>query len=203
MWTALMTTWLALPIAPLNPIEQDTVASINLQSTVGIAVPNGIISAGPELAVKYELRMVHHLILRLSAEYRYGELTSRLFPRGSIHSGTFALEGLYYHGTNRLMGYVGFGGVYNLNGYTPWPATWQTLQANNVTDIWMSQAIGYRVVIGFRWRKQYALEISTTELYPKLRENIYISETRFARETRSVRTGSFRISLGYIIPLQD
>ncbi|RME23591.1 MAG: hypothetical protein D6800_09625, partial [Candidatus Zixiibacteriota bacterium] len=190
----LLTAWLALPIAPLNPIKEDTVAAANLQLTFGTVTPNGVVSAGPEFTIKYELRYVHHFITRAAVEYHFNELTSRLYPRGNINNFSFAGEGLLYHGTNKLMGFIGFGGVLSVNTFNPWPTTMSTLKSENVTDISLRPALGYRFIFGFRWRKKYALEFTVTELYSDLRTETALSETQFMRETRSVKTGSFRVS---------
>lgn len=202
MVSTFFAAWLLLPAAPLNPVKQDTVASINFHSTIGISAPNGIISSGPEITAKYELRVHHHVILRGAAEYRYGELVSKLYPRGSIHSFTLALEGLYYQGTNDVMGFIGGGPVYNFNDYDPWPATSTTLIKQQVTNITLDKALGYRFLIGFRWKRHYALELTVTELYPILAQETRINQSQFSRESRSLKIGSFRISLGYLLPIR-
>ena len=193
---------MCLPIAPLNPLEQDTLTSVNLHFSVGVSSPNGIVSLGPELSARYEMLAVHPFVIRGAVDYRYGKMKSRLFPQGDIHTTMFSIEGLYYRGNNHLTAYVGLGAVYAFNWFSPLEATSDSLWVNeSVTDLDMAQQMGYRITMGLRYHKSYSIEIGVTELHPSLikwgrtdMDNIY-------REHEKIRTGGFRITLGYLLPL--
>jgi len=136
MYALLLASWLCLPLAPFNPLEHDTLASVNLHFSAGMSGPNGIVSFGPEISTKYEVLAIHPLVLRGAVDYRYGKLKSNLYPKGDIHTTTLSIEALYYRGTNYMTGYVGFGAVYAFNWFNPSATTSDSLWLNeSITDI--------------------------------------------------------------------
>ncbi len=202
MYSLLLTAWLCLPVAPLNPIEEDTLAAINLHFTAGISGPNGVVSTGPEISAKYEMRVLHPLILRGAVEYKYGKMSSKLYPQGGLHTSTLSLETLYYRGTNHLTGYIGGGVVYAFNWFRPTTATADSLRAmENVTDVNVSEQIGYRITLGLRYYRSYSLEVGITELRPDIVKQEDTGQASFSKKYRQTKTGSFRITVGYLLPL--
>ena len=202
MHSMLLATWLCLPLAPLNPLEQDTLASINLHFSAGVSSPNGIVSVGPELSARYEMLLVHPLILRGAVDYRYGKLRSSLYPRGDIHTTTLALEALYYRGTDRLTACVGMGAVYALNWFSPSGAASDSLWINeSITDVDLAQQFGYRIILGLRFNRSYSLEIAVTELRPDIIKWGRTPTDDVSKEHEQIRTGAFRIIVGYLLPL--
>ncbi len=199
----LIATWLCLPLAPLNPIDEDTLASINAHVTVGMASPNGIVSTGPEVSAKYEMLVIHPFVLRGEVDGKYGRVTSNLFPQGDLYTLTLALDALYYRGTDHLTGYIGVGAVYAFNHFHSHTDTADSLRTyENVTAVDVEQQLGYRLTLGIRYHRSYSLEIGITELRPDfikqhVEDNGVISRTRHA-----TRTGGFRITLGYVFPLK-
>ena len=202
MYTFLLVSWLCLPLAPLNPLEQDTLASVNLHFSAGMSGPNGIISFGPEISTKYEVLVVHPLVLRGALDYRYGKMKSNLYPKGDIHTTTFAIEALYYHGTNYMTAYVGLGAVYAFNWFSPSATTSDSLWINErITDIDLAQQFGYRITLGLRYLRSYSVEIGITELRPDLIKWGRTEIDDISKEHQQIRTGSFRITFGYLLPL--
>ena len=112
MYSLLSAIWLCLPAAPLNPIEQDTLPDFSVHFSVGAIGPNGVLTAGQEFSVHYEVLAVHPILVRGGIDYSYGEITSLRYPAGNLHTGLLTLELLYYRGTNGLIGYFGGGVVY-------------------------------------------------------------------------------------------
>ena len=76
MLTLLFTCFLTLPLYPLNPVEQDTLAMMNLHVTAGFNAPNRFGSISPELTGKYEMLFKHPFVVRAACDYRYGTVSS-------------------------------------------------------------------------------------------------------------------------------
>ena len=202
MIATLLATWLLTPIAPLNPIEQDTLPSIALHLSAGISAPNGVMSSGVELSASYEMRVTHPLVVRGSIELQRHTLTSFLFPRGDKTSINLAVGGIYYRGTNRLTGYIGAAAVYGINFFDPTSRTLDSLNLREgVTEMSFGNKLGYRLTLGLRIRKKYSFEINVTEMYPNLRRKIQITPTQFRQKEEKVRTGTFRFMFGYLLPI--
>ena len=115
--TILMTSWLCLPLAPLNPVEEDTLASSSLHFTVGVAKPNGIVTAGPLVSAKYEMLVLHPFVVRGTIDFKYGRVTSHLYPNGHLYSTLLGLDAIYYRGTKYLTGYLGLGPVLSFQSF--------------------------------------------------------------------------------------
>ena len=94
MYTLLIASWLCLPAFPLNPVAQDTIASVNVHFTVGLSGPNSLVGSGPEITSKYEIRLIHPVVVRAAFDYRYGKVNSILFPKGTLHSATVSTDAL-------------------------------------------------------------------------------------------------------------
>lgn len=202
MLTLLLTGWLCAPIAPLNPLEQDTLSTSNLHVAVAMTGPNGVVTAGPEFSARYEMLMLHPIVIRAGGEYKYGETYSTLYPRGRLHSATISLEALYYRGTKELLGYLGGGPVYSFNRFQAFSATADSLRLEEqVVDTDIGHSFGYRLVLGLRYLKRFALEVRITELYPDFTKSRRISQDVQSNRTFSAKTGSIALSFGYILPI--
>ncbi len=200
----LLATWLVMPLAPLNPIEEDTLASMNAHFTVAVTTPNGIISSGPEISAKCELLVVHPFVVRGAIDLKYCRTVSELFPKGELLSLPLSLDALYYRGTDHLTGYIGFGGLYSINSFSPHSSTIDSLMRNkSVTDVDMRNEFGYRLTLGLRYKKAYSFEVSISEVYP---EFIFLGTGANGEITRSLlttRVGGFRLSFGYLFPIKE
>ncbi len=202
MLSAVLTSLLLLPIAPLNPIEQDTLATDNLQFAIGLSTPNGILDAGPSAALFYEYRPLHPWIVRAGVEYRYGEVSGALNPNGELNSYTFSLEGFYYRGSGNWIGYIGGGGLLALNSYNLGSVDADSLFAiEGVTDVEMSQSFGYRILLGLRYKTDYAIEIRVSEVRPDFIFETATGPNSTRFETRQTKTSTISLSFGYILPL--
>ena len=202
MLATLLATWLLTPIAPLNPIEQDTLPSIALHLSAGMSVPNGVMAAGPELSASYELRVTHPVVIRFGLELQRHTLSSSLFPRGNKTSINLSVGTIYYRGTNRMTGYIGVGAVYGINFFDPTTRTLDSLNLlEGVTEISMDRKLGYRLTLGLRIRKKYSFEINVTEMYPILIRTTQLTQNQFRQSSETVRTGTFRLIFGYVLPI--
>lgn len=194
-----MTYWLCLPLAPLNPIQEDTLPPLSLHFAAGVSNPNGIVTAGPLVAGNFEMLIIHPFMVRGTAELKYNQVTSHLFPRGNLWTALFGVDAVYYRGTDFLTGYIGSGAVYALHDFRPFKATADSLfLAEGVTDVGMRPQWGYRLLLGLRYHKSYSMEISVVELTPHF---IKIARDNLGGEARSyqaTRTSSFQIAFGYL-----
>lgn len=214
MGSLLLIAWLSLPLAPLNPVEQDTIAGMNLHLSAGVTSPNGIVSAGPELSLKFELRPAHPLVVRTELDLRFGAVGTRFFPGGSNNPSMYltgnyqsALTGvdlLYYRGTDRLTAYLGLGLVYAFNRFDPSDESLALLRADyGVDDIDMSQKLGYRLTLGLRFHKAYAFEIAVTQIKPDFVFGRDYGNGTYSKEYFPTQFSGFRFTLGYIWQLRQ
>ncbi|HUV31277.1 MAG TPA: hypothetical protein VMY05_09345 [Acidobacteriota bacterium] len=202
MYVLLVALWMCLPIAPLNPVEEDTLAAINLHLSAGVSSPNGVTSVGPQLSASYEMLVIHPLVIRGAVDYRYGELNSRLYPNGDLHTTTFALETFYYRGTNHLTGYIGLGAVYAISGFSLSSASADSLlDEEQVVDVELAREFGYRITLGLRYRQSYSVEAGVTELRTDLIKWGRHGPGEWSRRSQPIRTGGFRLTFGYLLPL--
>lgn len=198
----LMTSWLCLPLAPLNPIEQDTLASINLHFAVGVSNPNGIVTAGPLVSAKYELLAVHPLMVRGTIDFKYGRVTSHLYPNGHLYSTLFGIDAIYYRGSDHLTGYIGLGPVLALQNFRWFDRTADSLFATEQTiRIDIPRRFGYRLTLGLRYHACYSLEIAVVELHPDFHKTGIGIDGSQIRSFRKTRTGGFQVSLGYVFEI--
>lgn len=204
MNTLLLVTWLALPLAPLNPTEEDTLASMSAHFTASVTAPNGIVSAGPELSAKYEMLVVHPFVVRGAVDLKYCRTVSELFPKGQLLSLPLSLDAFYYRGTDRLTGYIGFGGMYTINSFSPNASTIDSLmQHQSVNDVTMRNEFGYRLTLGLRYKKVYSLELSISEVYPDFVLHGRDPEGGETRSHMTTRVGGFRLSIGYLFTIRE
>jgi len=203
MHILLLATMLSLPLYPLNPVQQDTLSFMSLHITGGVDGPNGILSAGPELSAKYEMLFYHPLILRAAFDYRFGKVNSVLYPQGDLRAGTFSAEVLYYRGTKRMTGYIGGGIVFARHSFDMREHAADSLvRSEGITNVEVSNVVGYRITTGLRFRHNFSLEISMTDIRPDF---LYITRTSSDRYTlvrKQVRFNDFRVSFGYLFTLK-
>jgi hypothetical protein len=198
----LLATWLSLPLAPLNPVKEDTLSAMSLHLTAGLACPNGIVSAGPILSANYEMLVIHPFMVRGTVDFKYGRVRSILFPQGHLWSMMLGSDAIYYRGTDYLTGYIGFGFVYSLHNFVPFEATSDSLYLNEgLTDVDVQQKWGYRLVLGLRYHKSYSLEVGVVELQPDFKKSGRDSNGVESRSYQTTRTGSFRITVGYLFDI--
>ena len=199
MLTALIATWILTPIAPLNPIEQDTLPSISFHIAAGVTVPNGVVSTGSEIFGNYEMRVIHPFVIRLGVSLQHKNMTSKIFPSGNINTIDLSVGGLYYRGSKMLVGYFGASAIYGINFFSPTSQTLDSLNINEgVTDMSMGRKLGFGITLGLRIKKVYSFEINITEMYPSLRKKMQSSSLVFSTSGESVRTGTFRLTFGYV-----
>lgn len=186
----------------MNPIEQDTLPEYSMHFSIGITSPNGIVSAGPQFSVSYEMLVVHPLIIRGGMDYNFGEMRSRQYPRGGLHANLLSLELLYYRGTDHLTGYIGGGALYASHWFSPFDHVSDSLmESERVTDVNFNGVFGYRLTLGLRFKKSYSLELGLFELYPAVVKQGITLENLESRTQANVKTGSFRLSIGYLVPI--
>ncbi|MFZ5980489.1 MAG: hypothetical protein ACOYVF_07630 [Candidatus Zixiibacteriota bacterium] len=211
MLTLILTAWLTLPLAPLNPLEQDTVSAMNLHFNAGIGTPSRIMSSGPVVSSKWEVLAMHPVILRGTLDYRYGHFRSEAFENlndigdcdGKIHQFTLAGDALYYRGTNKLTGYLGLGVLFTYASIRLSEVSRELLEQHNIDRITIKPELGYRLILGLRYLRIYSLEISITEVEPD-----FVLSSRTIRGAHSETTSrtdfsGFQISLGYLWTLKD
>lgn len=206
--------WLSLPLAPLNPVEQDTVAAMNLHMTAGITSPNGIVSAGPEITAKLEYRPFHPFIFRAEASTRAGSIGTRFYPHGlaggvmylsgDYQSLTTAIDALYYRGTDHLTAYLGAGLVYGFHRFNPDDKlNVQLAQDYGIIDIDMKQKLGYRLTFGIRYNRVYSFEVGIMEIKPDLISSRRYDSGVYSIQRSQTRFSGFRFTVGYILPIRE
>lgn len=211
MFTLILTAWLSLPLAPLNPSVQDTVSAMNLHFNAGIGTPNRIMSSGPVVSAKWEALAIHPLIVRGTFDYRFGNFRSKAFDNlvnigeydGKIHQLTVAADALYYRGTNQLTGYLGLGLLLTYANIRPSPVAKDLLEQNDISDISIRPAPGYRIILGLRYMRAYSLEVSITEVEPDFVVSSRTVNGSFSETTSQTDFSGFRISLGYLWTLKN
>lgn len=213
MTTLLLLGWLSLPLAPLNPIEQDTIAAMNLHLSAGITSPNGIVSASPEMSIKYEFRPAHPFIVRTEADFRLGSVGTRFWPagnerqamylEGSYRSALLGLDILYYRGTDRLTAYLGAGLVQSFNEFDADQESRDLLKSRyGIDQIDMSQRVGYRFTLGLRFHRTYAFEVAITQMEPNFVFGRDFGDGSYSKETVPTQFSSFRFTFGYLWELK-
>ncbi len=199
MHSLLLAAWLSLPAYPLNPVAQDTIDLINMHFTVGISGPSNVLSSGPEITSKYELRLVHPVVVRAAVDYRLGKVNSVLFPAGEIHTGTFSADVLYYRGTSKLTGYLGIGAIYSVYRYGLTPSAADSLRKNDqVQEVSIMPTFGMRLTMGLRFNRNISLELGITESRPLLQLVRRLSANSYSVTTRNMRLSDMRLTVGYL-----
>ncbi len=198
-----LVTMLSLPLYPLNPVQQDTVSNMSLHVTAGVDGPTGIISAGPETTAKLEFLFYHPFFIRAAFDYRFGEVTSKVYPAGDLHTATFSGEILYYRGTRKLTGYVGLGLVWADHSFDLGESAGDSLLANSgITRVEVSNALGYRFTAGLRFKHAFSLEIGITGIQPNFVYTRQLGPTSYSEVKDKVRLNTVRVSFGYLFTLK-
>jgi hypothetical protein len=205
VFSILVTSWLCLPLAPLNPLEQDTLPIESLHLTAGLTTPSSAGAAGPEVSGKFELLAVHPVVVRGAVTYTYSGLQATLYPKGNsqslrltgaLHGLSLGTDVLYYRGTNRLTGYVGLGLVYGQYFVAESPSSQSALNRRyEISDIGMAPALGYRLTLGLRYHRIYSLEVTVMEMRSRF-QYTRVSGSSYASSDEPTRLGGFRISVG-------
>ena len=212
MYILILTVWLSLPVAPLNPIEQDTVSAMNLHFTAGLSSPTGILATGPVFSVKWEILAIHPLILRSGIDYQFGAFKNRTFNtfdnikeiNGKVHNLTLSTDALYYRGTNRLTGYIGLGAILTVGDIKLNRESEEQLRHNyDITDIGFKPKLGYRITLGLRYQRVYSLEIAITEIEPDYTVSYYTGNYTYEEISRRTDFSGFKVSLGYLWTLKE
>lgn len=203
MMTLLTTAWLCLPLAPLNPIQQDTIAAMNLHVTMGVTSPNHLVGVGPRLSIGYEALAVHPWVVAATLDYQYGGLAREVGLAGNMHQGTLSLCGLYYRGTDKLTAYLGGGPILRFGRVSPSAATSDSLWSNNqVESVALKVAPGYRIFLGMRFHRAISLEVAVNQVTSDLKYTRRLAPTKTAIYGQEVNLSSFSITLGYIWQLK-
>lgn len=204
MLTLLLATWLALPLYPLNPVEQDTLNQMNVHFTVGVNGPNKIADPGLQFSAKYELLIAHPILLRGTADYGFQDLSARQFPDGRLHSLALAGDVLYYRGTDNLTGIVGLG-VVLYNGFIRLEDGTGSLTVNDmqVTDLSVNPRLGFRATFGLRFSRNISLELAITDVRPTIVSTGRISDNSYREITERIKLNEVRFSLGYLFSLRS
>ncbi len=204
MHALLLATLISLPLYPVNPIQQDTVAVMNAHFSVGVSAPNGIIGAGAEGSARYELLAYHPFVVRGGIEYRIGALTAKRYPEGYLHGATFLVEALGYRGTNRLTGFIGGGVVLNKYFmYTTGDASDSLSNSFGIDEVGVKPALGYRFTMGLRLRSNTSIEVNVTSFNTEFLYTTWLSPNQYREEHVPVRFRDFRLTLGYLLPIFD
>ncbi len=186
---------------PLNPVEQDTVASSNIHFTAGLNGPNGILGSGFDASLKYELLLVHPYIVRTAVEIRRSTIINKSYPEGYILATTFALEGLYYRGTNRLTGFIGIGMVYVVSSVKQdEDDKLRLLLDDGINGVRIKDTFGYRLIVGARFKKSFSLEVAITEIKSDFIYISRISQASFLEESERTRMSNIKVTIGYLLP---
>ncbi|MBK7141618.1 MAG: hypothetical protein IPH75_06020 [bacterium] len=210
----LLVGWLSLPLAPLNPVAQDTIAAMNLHVTAGITSPNGIVSASPEISFKYEFRPAHPLIVRSEVDFRFGSVGTRFWPdgkeqpamylEGNYRTALLAADLLYYRGTDHLTAYLGVGIVQSFNEFDADQLSRDILKSQyDIDKIDMSQKIGYRFTLGLRFNRSYAFEVAITQMEPHFVFGRDYGDGTYSKEEVPTQFSSFRFTFGYLWELKS
>ena len=203
MYGIILTSLLSLPIFPLNPAKQDTLNSMNLHITVGMASPSELLSIGPEFTIKYEFLFEHPFLLRTGLDYRYGRMNQLKYPKGDYHGFTTSAEALYYRGTNRMTGFVGGGIIYNISSISLDSRVADSILAGElISDVRLDNHLGYRLIFGLRRSRLWSFELRVTDVRTKLVYQRELAPYRYSLEKQKVKLSDIRISFGYLLPLR-
>jgi hypothetical protein len=190
------------PLAPLNPVEQDTIPSLAVHFDAGMSSPNGVVSAGPEAAAMLEMLLFHPIMVRGGLGGKYGQIRSHLYPNGNLYTLQVAADLIYYRGTDRLTGFIGVGGFYTANHFDPLPRTADSLyRTEGMTGVNIEPKFGYRITLGLRIHRIYSLEMTIDDLRPNFRKTGSTADGVNFRAYQATHTGSFRLAVGYIVPI--
>ena len=213
MLELLLAGWLCLPLAPINPVRQDTLDIMAVQIFGGAHTGNETVHTGPTVGLKYEVLPVHPLVLRSGLEYRFGQVRGLNLPAGDLHELYASADVIYYRGTNRLTGYLGVGLLIGFASFSPLESVrdslldldWGLDPNDPITqfDVDTETEWGYRLTLGLRFRETVSFEINITEIRPQF---IYRVSTRDLNRTEireEFRNNSFNVTFGYVISILE
>ena len=212
MFTLIMSAWLMLPMAPINPIEQDTLSAINLHITAGMSGSGGNISPGPEISAKWEMLAIHPILIRSSIDYRYGEFSDRFFEyqqnigkfKGQLHQFNISTDFIYYRGTDYMTGYIGLGPILTLGDIKPTVASLDDFrEMYDYVDFSLKPKVGYRITLGLRYQQVYSLELVITEVHPDYLITTSTGTNSYLQRTREVNFSGIKVTFGYLFTLLD
>lgn len=202
MLPLILATIMSLPIYPLNPTDQDTLAAQAIHFSLGVTGPSQTITAGPEFSLKYERLFDHPFLYRLSYDYRYGHMSSNVLPDGKIHRHTLGADWVYYRGTHKNTAYIGFGMVAGFASFKEDKETYDELNLPpGSSEVDIKWALGYRLTLGLRMNSVYSLEVVITEISPTFIYRNNLSSENFQIQKEEFRANDFKVSLGYLIEL--
>ena len=203
MHALILSTILTLAIYPLNPISEDTINALNAHVAFGVAAPNGVVDAGPELSARLEASVAHPIIVRSSADFRVGSVSTRPWPEGSLLTTTISTDLLYYRGTDKLTAYFGAGVLYALNAFDADKDVLDSLYAlDGITDVRYENSTGFRLTVGLRFHASYSVEVAFARTGAGFIFDRRLSPTMFAFSRQKVSVNDARVSIGYLIPLR-
>jgi len=186
---------------PLNPVREDTVASGNFHFTAGVNGPNGILGTGLEASLKYELLISHPYILRTAFELGRSKINDKSYPIGDVQAATFAVEGMYYRGTDKMTAFMGIGIVYVVSKMRLGQVDeTRNLPVDNFSSIRIKNSFGYRLIVGARLRKAFSIEIGITEIKTDFIYVTRFSESSFSEFPVRSRLSNIKLTFGYLIP---
>lgn len=202
MYAAILTTFLSLPIFPLNPTQQDTLDQMSFHFTAGVASPSEIISIGPEMTIKYEFLFQHPFMIRTGLDYRFGRMDQLKYPRGDYHGFTTSAEFLHYRGTKRMTGFVGMGVVYNFSKVVlDDDVADSVMAAESISDVRFDPHFGYRLIFGVRRSESWSFELRITDIRTNLVYERDLGPNRYSLQRESIKLSDVRLSFGYLLPL--
>ena len=204
MHALLLVTLLSLPLYPVNPIQQDTLATMNVHVTAGVTAPNGVLNTGFEVSSNLEMLVVHPFVIRGSLDYRYGKTMARRYPDGVVHGTTASIEAVVYRGTNQMTGFVGLGAVYSKYFmHLSQPAADSLMTHEDIYGVYVEPALGYRFMAGLRLRSAFSIELSVTSISTDFLYRKSLGPNRYRQWRQPAKFRDFRVSFGYVLPLFD
>lgn len=213
MLEMLLAGWLCLPLAPLNPIRQDTLDIMALQVFGGAHTGNEIVHTGPIIGAKYEILPVHPVVLRTGLEYRFGQVRGIGLPAGDMNELYASADLIYYRGTNRLTGYLGAGLLLGFGSFSPLESVEDSLRQLDWGldpedpirdfDVGIETEWGYRLTLGLRFRETVSFEINITEIRPQFVYRIYSEGFKQTEIREEFRNNSFNVTFGYVISILE
>ena len=207
MHSLILTLFLLSPVVSKNPVEQDTLAALNIHLAVGIRPANDITKAGPELGAKLEYLLIHPVVIRTSVNYTYSGIADGAYPLGDQTSFDIAAEAFVYRGRRKLTAYLGMGVIYSINGFEADGSYKDTVVYNDesvirdISKIEIEDKYGYRFTLGLRVQEKYAFELGFQETRPNFLLYNPLGPDRYNIFYRPSKLSTLRFTFGYVIPL--
>ncbi len=203
MYALIITALAGLPIFPLNPTQNDSVSTMNVHFTAGVVSPSELISAGPELTVKYELLFSHPFIIRTGLDYRFGRMSQLKYPKGGYHGFTFSAECLHYRGSHKMKGFAGAGVVYNYSRVSPDNPEFDSIMVlQQIDNVRIDKRLGYRIIFGVRRSDLWSIELRVTDIRTNLVYERDLAPNRYSLQRQKIKLSDIRFTVGYLLPLR-